>query len=69
MEYIVAALETPDQGLESLRLDDCNLRSAALEVLCECHSRKVPHVLTMLGLVAIHYRPYNSHVFATTYLA
>jgi len=40
MEYIVAALETPDQGLESLRLDDCNLRSAALEVLCECYSHK-----------------------------
>ena len=42
MEYVVAALETPDQSLESLRLDDCNLRSAALEVLCECHSRKDP---------------------------
>ncbi|KAF5354240.1 hypothetical protein D9756_006991 [Leucocoprinus leucothites] len=35
IEYIVAALGTPpDQGLESLRLDDCILRPAALEALC-----------------------------------
>ena len=33
-EYIVAALATaPDQGLVSLRLDDCSLRPPALEAL------------------------------------
>lgn len=38
IEYIVAALEMPpEQGLESLRLDDCLLRPAALEALCKCH--------------------------------
>ncbi|KAF9531479.1 hypothetical protein CPB83DRAFT_904584 [Crepidotus variabilis] len=35
IEYIVAALETaPEPGLVSLRLDDCQLRPAALETLC-----------------------------------
>lgn len=35
IEYIVAGLETaPQTGLVSLRLDDCSLRPAALEVLC-----------------------------------
>ncbi|KAF9444503.1 RNI-like protein [Macrolepiota fuliginosa MF-IS2] len=35
IEYVVAGLESPpEQGLESLRLDDCALRPAALEALC-----------------------------------
>ncbi|KDQ23487.1 hypothetical protein PLEOSDRAFT_1098225 [Pleurotus ostreatus PC15] len=35
VEYIVAALSTPPTtGIASLRLDDCNLRNAALETLC-----------------------------------
>ncbi|KAJ8514493.1 hypothetical protein ONZ45_g7986 [Pleurotus djamor] len=35
VEYIVAALTTPPApGIASLRLDDCNLRHAALETLC-----------------------------------
>ncbi|KAF8637057.1 hypothetical protein AX16_010912 [Volvariella volvacea WC 439] len=35
IEYIVVALATaPTPGLTSLRLDDCSLRPAALEVLC-----------------------------------
>jgi len=35
MEYVVGALETaPEPGLVSLRLDDCQLRPAALETLC-----------------------------------
>jgi protein phosphatase 1 regulatory subunit 37 len=35
IEHIVAGLETaPEPGLVSLRLDDCSLRPAALEVLC-----------------------------------
>lgn len=35
IEYIVAALAiAPESGLASLRLDDCQLRPAALEALC-----------------------------------
>ncbi|KAF9489856.1 RNI-like protein [Pleurotus eryngii] len=35
VEYIVAALSAPPTtGIASLRLDDCNLRNAALETLC-----------------------------------
>ncbi|TFK18854.1 RNI-like protein [Coprinopsis marcescibilis] len=35
VEYIVATLATaPEQGLVSLRMDDCSLRPASLETLC-----------------------------------
>jgi protein phosphatase 1 regulatory subunit 37 len=63
IEFIVAALETPpEQGLESLRLDDCSLRPAALEILCESissHSLSSPFDVIR--------RPCRTHIFPETH--
>ncbi|KXN91582.1 Protein phosphatase 1 regulatory subunit 37 [Leucoagaricus sp. SymC.cos] len=61
VEYIVTALDMPpEQGLESLRLDDCSLRPAALEVLCRAvRTSSLKHIslrhnrLSSTGAVAL----------------
>lgn len=43
VEYIVAALTpAPESGLLTLRMDDCQLRPAALETLCERQEHPFP---------------------------
>lgn len=63
MEYIVAAL-TPaaESGIVSLRMDDCQLRPAALETLCELGIDISPSS-TDLG-----FRPSRPHIIAAEYI-
>lgn len=64
IEYIVAALESPpEQGLDSLRLDDCSLRPAALEALCKSISSQPLSLCLILTR-----RPCRTHFFPQTYL-
>lgn len=63
VEYIVAALSpAPESGILSLRLDDCQLRPAALETLCELA------IDMSQSSTDLRFRPGRPHFIAAEYI-
>ena len=64
VEYIVAALlPAPESGIVSLRMDDCQLRPAALETLCEHSTSDI-----FQSSPDLRFRPRRPHVIAAEYI-